>query len=200
LIAATEWNHALSGLGLIDKWNNAWFQSATLRTAGFNSIDFTAIQPATVTLCLIWMFIGGSPGGTAGGTKTTTIGVLLLAVYASVRGRSDIRVWGRTIPHASVYRAASVVTLGIFSTVGVLWSLQLTQQLSPVPALFETVSALGTVGLSMGATALLDDVGKIIVMFAMFAGRVGSLTLFVFLLARSAPSALNYPQEPVDCG
>lgn len=200
LIAATEWNNTLAGMGRVDKWNNAWFQSVTLRTAGFNSIDFSLIRPATVTLCLIWMFIGGSPGGTAGGVKTTTIAVLLLAVYASVRGHSEISVFGRTVPHASIYRAASVVTLGMLSLVLVLWSLQLTQDLSPVPALFEAVSAQGTVGLSMGATAALDDVGKIILMIAMFAGRVGPLTLFVFLLARRAPSALHYPHEPVDCG
>jgi trk system potassium uptake protein TrkH len=200
LIAATEWNNTLDGMGLLAKWNNAWFQSVTLRTAGFNSIDFSLLRPATVTLSLLWMFIGGSPGGTAGGAKTTTVAVLLLAVYASVRGQREIRVFGRAVPHASVYRAASVVTLGLTSLVLVMWSLQLTQDIAPVPTLFETVSALGTVGLSMGATPHLDDVGKIIVMIAMFVGRVGSLTLFVFLLARREPSVLHYPQEPVDCG
>lgn len=200
LIAATEWNNALAGLSLLDKWHNAWFQSVTLRTAGFNSIDIAILRPATVTLCLIWMFVGGSPGGTAGGVKTTTITVLFLAVWANIRGQGDIRVWGRTLPHASVYRAASVVTLMTLSFVLVVWSLQLTQNLPTVPTVFEAVSALGTVGLSMGATPGLDVVGKIIVMFAMFAGRVGSLTLFAFLLAHRAPSALHYPQEPIDCG
>ena len=200
LFGASEWNNALAGMGTWDKLHNAWFQSVTLRTAGFNSVDFEFIRPATVTLCVLWMFIGGSPGGTAGGIKTTTFALLALAVTATVRGHRSVTAFGRTIPHTTVYRATAVVTVGLLSLVLVLLAIQLTQEAEPVPALFEVASALGTVGLSMGTTGVLDTVGKIIIMVAMFAGRVGSLTLFVFLMARRSTELWRLPEETVDIG
>ncbi|HOX24658.1 MAG TPA: potassium transporter TrkG [Candidatus Krumholzibacteria bacterium] len=200
LFAASEWNNTLAALGLWDKLHNAWFQSATLRTAGFNSIDFAALRPATVTLCLLWMFIGGSPGGTAGGIKTTTFAVLVLAVVATVQGRHTVTVFGRTISQASVFRAASVATIGCLALIIFVLAIQLTQVTEIIPGIFEVVSALGTVGLSMGATATLDTVGKIIIMVAMFAGRVGSLTLIMFLIAQRDSAPWRVPEETVAVG
>lgn len=200
LIAASEWNNVLGDFSLVDKLHNAWFQSVTLRTAGFNSVDFAALRPATITVSLVWMFIGGSPGGTAGGIKTTTFVVLLLAVLSTVRGLASVSVFGRTIPHVTVYRAASIATLGFFTMVAMLLAIQLTQDIDTVAGLFEVVSALGTVGLSMGATGALDSVGKIVVMVAMFMGRVGSLTTLVFLMARRAGDRAQRPFGTVDVG
>lgn len=200
LFGASEWNNVLAGFDGWDKMHNAWFQSVTLRTAGFNTVDIGALNPATVTLSALWMFIGGSPGGTAGGIKTTTFAVLLLAVFATVQGRRHVNAFGRSIPQATVFRATAVATIGSLALIAFVLSIQLTQTTAVVPGVFEVVSAVGTVGLSMGATSALDSVGKIIIMAAMFAGRVGSLTLLVFLLARRAPAPWRWPEEQVDVG
>ena len=196
---ALEWSNTLAELPLADKLVNAWFQSVTLRTAGFNSVDLAAVQPATWTLMILCMFVGGSPGSTAGGVKTTTIAVLILAVVSAVRGHREAAVFGRRIPHRTVYEAVAITTVGVLSAVGVLWALQLTQSIPLQESLFEVVSALGTVGLTVGATPKLDDVGKVIVLLAMFAGRVGPLTLFVFLVGQQRP-ARRYPFESVQVG
>lgn len=199
LFLVLEWHGVLGGMSLIDRLANAMFQSITLRTAGFNSIDFSAIQPATWTLCLVCMFVGGSPASTAGGAKTTTVAVLLLAVRATILGRGEAAAYHRRIPHRTVYDAAAIVMVGLLSTLAALVALQVTQDLSVEWALFEVVSALGTVGLTMGATAKLDDVGKLVIMACMFAGRVGPLTLFIFLVGRSRPGR-KFPLEAVQVG
>lgn len=200
LFAASEWNNVLAGFGFWDRVHNAWFQSVTLRTAGFNSVDIAALRPATITFCVLWMFIGGSPGGTAGGIKTTTIAVLMLAVSGTVQGHRTVTVFGRAIAHSIIYRAASVATIGCLSLVLFVLAIQLTQSLEVVSGVFEVVSALGTVGLSMGATASLDAVGKIIIMTAMFAGRVGSLSLIAFLVAQRPAAPWRVLEENVAVG
>lgn len=200
LFIAAEWNNVLAGFGFWDKVHNGWFQSVTLRTAGFNSVDIASLRPATITLCILWMFIGGSPGGTAGGIKTTTFAILLLAVAGAVQGRRSITAFGRSVTHATVYRAASVATIGSISLILFVLAIQLTQIAEVIPGVFEVVSALGTVGLSMGTTAGLDTVGKIIIMAAMFAGRVGSMTLIVFLVAQRTPPTWQAPEEHVAVG
>lgn len=183
-IAVSEWSNTLAGMDVIDRLSNAWLQSVTPRTAGFNSVDLTAIRPATVTTLIVLMFIGGSPASTAGGIKTTTLALLLLAVVAALRGRSKVTAFGFTIGQGSIYKATAVATLGLMSVFGGFFALQLTQNLSFESAVFEVVSALGTVGLTIGATPQLDSVGKVVVMICMFMGRVGPLTLFI-LVARS---------------
>ncbi len=200
LFIAAEWNNVLAGFGFWDKVHNGWFQSVTLRTAGFNSVDIASLRPATITLCILWMFIGGSPGGTAGGIKTTTFAVLMLAVAGAVQGRWSVTAFNRSISHATVYRAASVATIGSIALILFVLAIQLTQVAEVIPGIFEVVSALGTVGLSMGITAGLDTVGKIIIMTAMFAGRVGSMTLIVFLVAQRIPPARRVPEEHVVVG
>ncbi|MCB9681323.1 MAG: potassium transporter TrkH [Alphaproteobacteria bacterium] len=195
-----EWDHTLEGLTSGERFVNAWFQAVTLRTAGFNSVDYAELQPATWTLMIVAMFVGGSPGSTAGGVKTTTMGVLLLAVTATVRGRGDVEVAGWRLNHRTVLEAVAVVTVGVFAVVVGLLALQLTQTLSLRMGLFEVVSALATVGLSLGATGELDDVGKMIIILCMFAGRVGPLTLFVFLADRRHSGAVRYPDAAVPVG
>ena len=201
LVAALEWDNTLAGMSVVDKLSNALFQSVTLRTAGFNSIDLTQIHPATLTLMVLVMFVGGSPGSTAGGAKTTTLAVVVLAIFAVVRGRERIEVFGRTLPTVTLMRATAVTTLGVFASCVGLAAVQITQDIPLDAAVFEVVSALATVGLSVGATALLDDLGKAIIMACMFAGRVGPLTLFVFLAAASADhTGRVYPEESVPVG
>jgi trk system potassium uptake protein TrkH len=198
--AAIEWTGALAGLGLADRLHNAWFQSITLRTAGFNSVPLESLQPATVTWALLWMFIGGSPGGTAGGAKTTTIAALCLGVAAAIRGEAEAGAFGRRIPHRTVYKAAAIATIGVAVAVASALAIQLTQAMPPDVAIFEVVSALGTVGLSLGGTAMLDGVGKVVIMLCMFMGRVGPLTLFMVLGTRVLRSPVRQPMEEIEVG
>lgn len=200
LYGGLEWSASLGGLGWPDRVNNAIFQSVTLRTAGFNSVDLTQTRPATQTLMIMFMLIGGSPGGTAGGMKTTTLAVVLAMLAATLRGRDQAEAYGRQLGRTTIFKAAAVVTVGVAALLVGLLAVQLTQAIELELAAFEVASALGTVGLSLGATGMLDAVGKIIVIGCMFAGRVGPLTLFLFLSEQHHEVAISYPEEEVDVG
>lgn len=197
---AFEWNASLRGLSFLDKVQNAWFQSVTLRTAGFNSVDITYIRPATMTFMLLWMFIGGSPGSTAGGVKTTTIYVLLLSVVQAIRGQWTLEAFGKTITERTRAKAAVTVAIAAITGVMAVVAIQLTQRMSNEKAVFEVVSALGTVGLTIGGTAQLDGIGKAIIITCMFVGRVGGLTLLMFLSSRRALRCIGRPEEEIDVG
>jgi len=201
-LALAEWNHGFTPVdGAADKLSNAWFQSVTLRTAGFNSVDLTALRPATLTVMMALMFVGGSPGSTAGGVKTTTAALAVLASWAAIRGRAHVEVFGVRVAQASIYKTAAVMTLGALGAITALVALMLTQDIAFKSALFEVVSALGTVGLSLGATGELDSVGKVLIIACMFAGRVGPLTLFVLLAQQGQRSApWGRPEQDVAIG
>ena len=199
LIAAIEWDASLAGLSVFDKWVNALLQSVTTRTAGFNSVEMAALKPATVLIMLLWMFIGASPGGTGGGIKTTTATVLLSILPAIARGRQNVVVFGRALPLEIVYRSAAITAVSagtVFIATGILL---VTQQMPLDKILFEVVSALGTVGLSLGVTPLLDTFGKALISIVMFLGRIGPLTL-ALLLARQEASRVAYPEARVMVG
>ncbi|MCB9707831.1 MAG: potassium transporter TrkH [Myxococcales bacterium] len=200
MILAFEWDNALGGLSLPDRLHNAWFQSITLRTAGFNSVDLAVIKPVTLMIMMVWMFIGGSPGGTAGGIRTTTAAVLFVTLVHAVKGQLRINVFGRTLGPPTVYRAAVIAFLAsmgvLVASVGIL----LTQSMPARAAVFEVVSALGTVGLSIGATSQLDAVGKVMISICMFVGRVGMLSLLMFAGHRRPPVVLQRPEVEIDVG
>lgn len=197
LILAFEWNGILSGLSFFDKLNNAWFQSVTLRTAGFNSVNLTGVRDSTWVMMMVWMFIGGSPGGTAGGIKTTTIAILLLTLWTNIRRENDVVYRFRKIPPSTVYRAITVFISGMAVLLGTALILMATQEITGKLILFETASALGTVGLSIGATPQLDELGKVIVIMTMFIGRVGPMTLFMFLSDSRPPVERDYPDAKI---
>jgi trk system potassium uptake protein TrkH len=199
LILALEWGRSMRGLTAWQMVSNAWLHSVTTRTAGFNSLDVASMHPASITLTEVLMFIGGSPGGTAGGIKTTTMVILLLAVAAMLRGRPQVVVAGWRLPHFTVYKAAAIATMGLVSVAAGLLALQLTQDIDAGTALFEVLSALGTVGLSLGGTSRLDAAGKVIVMLCMFAGRVGPLTL-VLMLGAGGRAKWTEPEQEIPTG
>lgn len=199
LFAATEWNASLAGLSWGDKWLNAYFQSVTTRTAGFNSVDITAIQPATVLIVMALMFIGASPGGTGGGLKTTTVAVLLGAVPTIARGRPRVVFFGRRVPLETVFRCAAIAVVGVLIVAGGSALALATQQGRFEALVFEVFSAFGTVGLSLGATAQLNDGGKLLIAAIMFLGRVGPLTL-ALLLARTTASRIQFPEAKIMVG
>lgn len=200
LILAIEWNRTLAGLSPLDRLQNAWFQSITLRSAGFNSLDLNGVHPATFTLMLVFMFIGGNPGGTAAGVKTTTIAVLVLSALQAMRGIWTLEIFGRTIPERTRAKAAAIVVIAVASGIVALSAVLLTQKMPTRLAVFEVVSALGTVGLSLGGTNLLDGVGKAVIIVCMFVGRVGGLTMLMFLNSRRVPPTLGRPVEEMDVG
>ena len=178
---AMEWDRTLGHLSAVDKFHHAWFQSVTLRTAGFNSVDIQHVTAATMLFMVAFMFIGGSPGGTAGGVKTTTIAVLLAAVWSSVVGRREVLIFQRPVPATTVHRAIAVIVVAGFVATCGLFALVLTQDIPARDLIFEVASASGTVGLSTGATGMLDTIGKVVIILLMFLGRVGPLTLFMIL-------------------
>lgn len=179
-----------------DKVLNAFFQSVSARTAGFSSIDLSNISCGSYFTLVLLMIIGGSPGGTAGGIKTTTFAILIITAYNTFLGRKNI-TRNREISHETVYKA---ITL-IFSYLTILaiscFLLLTTQMLSHSKLIFEAVSAMGTVGLSMGITSQLDTFGKIVIILTMFLGRVFPAMVIYYLNSRTNEIYLSYPNAKI---
>jgi len=146
------------------------------------------------------MFIGGSPGGTAGGIKTTTAAVLLFAFRAALRNEEQVVIGSRRVSHSSVLHALAVLVSAICVLFVLVLLLVSTQDISPGKLTFEAVSALSTVGLSLGITESLDVIGKIIIIIAMFVGRIGPLTLFLLLSDRHPGKTPGYPRIDIPLG
>jgi trk system potassium uptake protein TrkH len=178
------------------------FQSMTPRTAGFNSVDTGKLTDSVAFLTIIFMIIGGSPSSTAGGVKTTTVGLLILAVISVVKGDQDIEIYRKRVPHDIAYRALAITGVALVIVIGVAMVLSITENTSFLDVLFETASAFGTVGLSRGLTPNLSIIGRLIITFTMFAGRVGPLTM-VFAFAkkqREKKGTYRYPEERILVG
>ena len=190
---------ALNNYSLIDKISNAWFYAVTPRTAGFNTITVNSVSPVTRFITTVLMFIGVAPGSTGGGVKVTTIFVLLLTVRALMRGDKEAQGFNFSISNRTIFRAAAVFFLGIITCVVGYVLLLATQSFSAESIAFETISAFGTVGLSMGDTANLNTFGKIIIIILMFIGRVGPLTL-VLSMRPLKNQEIFYPQANVMVG
>lgn len=179
----------------------ALFQSVSARTAGFNTIEIANTSRTAMLVFLVLMFIGASPGGTGGGIKTTTFALVLLAARATLRGHPQVEVFGRTVPYPTVQKAAVISLLFIIAwAMGAGLLLATQEQLGTEQILFETTSAIGTVGLSMGATAQLDGLGKVVITFLMYLGRIGPLTLTLALGRRMQGHAVRYPEGKVVVG
>ena len=208
LIVAGAVALALTGSGVMGDWAgeralHALFQSVTARTAGFNTIDIGALPLPALLMLIPLMFVGGSPGSCAGGIKTTSAAVWLARVWARLRGRDNIAMFGRRVPHDLVRRAALVIAVAVlWNGLGVLL-LALTESSQGSPRfehiVFEQISAFGTVGLSAGLTPTLTGLGKLWVILSMFVGRVGPLTVALAVLAQRQP-VYEYPVERVMIG
>lgn len=200
--AVLEWTNP-GTLGAIDgaggKLIAAWFQGATPRTAGFNTIDTTAMRDETALMTMSLMVIGGGSTSTAGGIKVTTFVVLLLATIAFFRGKSELNLFNRRLKADEVTKVLALTMVSLLLVLVSLFLLMTVQDTDFLLLAFEITSAFGTVGLSMGATAELRPVGELIVMAVMFLGRVGPLTLGFFLATRSRPRT-RYPTGQVYIG
>ena len=176
------------------------FQAVTPRTAGFNTADMSALTDAGRMLTIILMLIGGSPGSTAGGVKTTTAAVLAANTAAAARRRKYPRLFGRRIEEGTIKTASALLVLYLFNTLAGAFVISLKEGLPIGPCLFETASAIGTVGLSMGITPSLGRVSRLILMSLMFFGRVGGLTLLYAALRRTRNDEALYPAEKIAVG
>lgn len=191
----------LGGMGPWEQWLNAFFQSTTLRTAGFNVIDQGAMQDNSIVLSCIFMLIGGSSGSTAGGMKTVTVWALGMVLFTSLRGRERITFRGRTLP---ARRAMDAVTL--FLLVLTLWicgsmAISVADSVPFLHAAYETASALGTVGLTTGITPTLSRASHILLIALMYTGRVGGLSISIaFLTGRKVADKIKYPEFHVMIG
>lgn len=203
VIALLEWNNpaTLGNLPAAEKCLAALFQSVTSRTAGFYSIPQGTLRDATKTITDVLMFIGGSSGSTAGGVKTATMGVLVLAVIAAARGRSRVTVFRRTISAQQVSDAVAVTSMVFGLALSASLVLSATNGLPMIDCLFETISAIATVGLSTGITPLLNEISQILLIILMYFGRVGVMTVSLgFLFSNAAEERYKYADTKVMIG
>ncbi len=205
-----EWRAALEGMPAWARSMNALFMSITARTAGFNSVDYAQVTESSAFFTVILMFIGGSPGSTAGGIKTTTMALVALLAWSRLRGHEDANAWSRTIPDDTIFRAvglfvmaAVLITAGIFvlTAFSPIDPAHTTAEFSFLARVFEAVSAFGTVGLSMGVTPVLTAAGKYVAILLMFIGRVGPLALAAAIaLPMRRAGRFRYAYEDVIVG
>lgn len=193
-------------LGALDgpqKLYAAFFQAATARTAGFNTVPIDALRPATLLVLAALMFVGASPGSTGGGIKTATLAVVAFSVFAMSRGLEEPTLLGRRISQRTVHRALAVLMLSGGVVALATFTLVLTEEARGFPVLalfFEAVSAFGTVGLTTGITPDLSPLGRLTVIVTMFVGRVGPLTLVAALAGASREPRVRLPEEDIMTG
>lgn len=193
--------NTLGNMSLKNKILNAFFASVTPRTAGFNSISIQDMTMASRCITIILMFIGGSPGSTAGGLKTATFGILILTVISVARGRKDTEIFMRKISKETVYRAFAIFSLGIGLIITVVLILSFTETgVTFEQILFEAVSAFGTVGSTMGITTKLSTIGKIVIMITMYCGRLGPMTVMLLFMNKHSNNNIKYPEGKILVG
>jgi trk system potassium uptake protein TrkH len=188
-------------------FRDAIFQSVTARTAGFNTVFMKHLPYASVIMLIVLMFIGASPGSTGGGIKTTSFLLVLMLAISRLMGKTRVSIFKRTIPQADVNRAVAVFILGIMVVVGASAIVIISQSTAPggqsdlfETAIFEVVSALGTVGLSIGLTPNLTDIGKIVIIITMLVGKVGILAFAYSLAAPKGKKEIIFAEENIMIG
>jgi trk system potassium uptake protein TrkH len=208
VVLTLEWDYSLRSLGAGEKLLNSFLESATCRTAGFNSLPTGLLHPSTLTFFMFLMFVGASPGSTGGGIKTTTFAIMLSTVKSMAYGENEVTLFKRAIPKRSVRRAISISGFAfviVFFFALVLMMIETNNPAIPeknyfLSILFEVVSAFGTVGLSTGVTPCLSDAGRFFIVVVMFIGRIGPLTLALAIGNRKMPPTLRYTDAQISVG
>lgn len=200
VLLMTEWNHAFQDMPLWLKLMTAYFHAVTPRSAGFHTIDLNTMYLSSQFFILLMMFIGASPGSTAGGIKTTTVAIVFAAIWSQLKGRRDCEILKRRIEASEVIQAMTIIAAygGLMLLSSFLVSL--THQGDLMEVVFEVSSALGTVGLSLGLTAKLSFWGKAVIIATMFLGRIGPMTLGFALASKQGPSDYRYPRGRIMVG
>ena len=202
-----EMNHTLADHSLGTRIMSSVFLSVTSRTAGFNTLDTSALTTATLFVVMMLMFVGASPGSTGGGIKTTTFGIFLAMARARLRGQDEINVFRRTIPKQVSNRSLAVFAASLSVVLAFCFALLVTERGSLSAGkdmfrdvAFETLSAFGTVGLSTGITPSLSTAGRILVSGLMLVGRIGPLTMVMMVAGRQKVVSFEHPREEIMIG
>lgn len=186
IILALEFHNkaTLGTMNWPEKLLASFFQSTTLRTAGFATVDMSALHVSTKLIMSMFMFIGGSPAGTAGGIKTVTFAIMLFYIHALVKGSDRIKLMKRSISDQVVKRSLTIAMVSFFICITGLIVLAITEELPFIDLVFEVFSAFATVGLTAGVTPLLTSVGKIVIIILMYIGRIGPITMVLIFAKR----------------
>lgn len=190
----------IGNMSLGNKIMASLFQSVTTRTAGFFTIPQEKLTNATAMISILFMFVGGSPAGTAGGMKTTTIGMILLTTISFVGGREDTEIFNRKISKDNVRLGLSVVSVGFIVLFTAITMLCAIEKVPFLDIVYEVTSALGTVGLSRSLTPSLSFAGKIIIIIVMYLGRIGPITLVTALAIRTKKTGIELPEKKIIIG
>jgi len=178
----------------------SFFQSITTRTAGFNSVNMASLSAPVILFMIVFMFVGGSPGSTAGGVKTTTIAVLWATILSGFKQKDDVEMGKRSIPNDVTRKAITILGVSVLIVFVFLMLLLYFEDQKFIDILFETVSAFGTVGLSVGITDKLSVQGKGLISLLMFIGRLGPLTIAYAFMSQKPPAKYKYAQERIRVG
>ena len=201
LFLVFEYNNSstLKGMNFMDKILNSFFQSVTLRTAGFNTVPLENIKPATVFISYIFMFIGASPSSTGGGIKTTTFGILIFYAFGVLKRKEYVEVFKRRIDWELINKALAIVVISILYIVVIITILLSIENFSTDRVIYEVISAFSTTGLSMGITASLGIISKFLIIITMFIGRLGPMTV-ALAFTNNKKSSVKYPKEDILIG
>ncbi len=200
LIGISERNNLMAQMGAGEKIWTSLFASVTARTAGFNTIDIAAMRPASKLVTIFLMFIGGNPGSTAGGVKTTTIVVMILYVFSTIRGTNGVNVFGRRLEEDSIKRASCICTINLCLALTVSTIILMIQDLNAMDVLLETFSAIGTVGMSAGITRDLNVLSRLLVILLMYCGRIGSLSFALTFTQNMKTAKVRLPEGKITIG
>ncbi len=200
LIYLFERNHLMADMGAGEKVLTSLFASVTARTAGFNTIDVGGMSASSKLVTIVLMFIGGSPGSTAGGIKTTTFAVMLIFVWANLRNSHGSNIFGRRLEEEEIRKASIVVTINLLLAVAPAVILCGMQSFPMEDVLLEVFSAIGTVGMSSGITRQLNTVARVIIIFLMYCGRIGSMTFALSFTERKKVAPVQLPAEKIIIG
>lgn len=200
LIFFVEYDKSMIQSSIIQKCWTSLFQSVTTRTAGFNTVDIGGFSRITLTVMMILMFIGASPGSTGGGIKTTTLAMVILSIRSVLSGKGEIEIFKRSVPAATVNKAIAIFIAALMLVLVFFILLMAVEDKPYLDLMFETVSAFGTVGLSTGVTPELTLPGKLIITLLMYLGRIGPLTMVLALTSEIRPQRLSYPSTRIMIG
>jgi len=179
---------------------NSIFSAISLRTAGFSSVHLNNMSEGGIMLTTLLMFIGAGPGSTGGGIKITTFAVLVLPIYTHIKREEDVNIFGRRLEYGIIRRAWSSTGVHLLAVLTGAFILVITQSFTIKDALFEAFSAMGTSGLTLGITRSLNTLSKIVIMVLMYAGRIGSLTVFSAVVYKKNSKPLRNPVEKIVIG
>ena len=202
-VLALEYHNpqTLGELNFFEKLQASLFQSVTLRTAGFATISQKGLKESTSLVCMFLMFIGGSPVGTAGGIKTTTAAILFIAAFSVAKGKEEAVIFRRSIARETVRKALAIVVFSVMAAVLAVLLLLTLEQGSFMDVVYETFSAIGTVGLSRNFTASLDVAGRLVISLCMYLGRIGPISMMIAFHFKKGKSGMGvYPKEDITVG